>query len=75
MRIVVHARAGAKMEKVEPVGGSEGIFKVWVKEPAVDGKANHAIVKALAMHFKVSVTQVTLTSGATAKIKRFTIET
>lgn len=73
MQIVVHARARAKMEKVEVVTGSVGVFKVWVKEPAVDGKANAAIAKALAAYFKVPRARVVLVSGVSARIKRFNI--
>lgn len=73
MQIVVHARARAKTEKVEAVPGSAGVFKVWVKEPAVDGKANVAIAKALAAYFDVPRARVVLVSGTSARIKRFSI--
>ncbi len=72
MHIVVHARAGAKVERLEKMA-SGNIFKVWVKEPAVDGKANAAIVKALAAHFQVPRASVVLVSGLSARIKRFSI--
>lgn len=72
MQIVVHARARAKVEKVEEVE-SGGVFKVWVKEPAVDGKANVAIAKALAAHFHIPRARVVLVSGVSARIKRFSI--
>lgn len=90
MKIFVRARAGAKMEKVErrdqprllPVGidrvsavEKEKIeFVIWVREPAVGGKANAAIGDALAKYFDVPKSAVTLVFGASSKQKVFEIE-
>ncbi len=84
MKIIVKAKAGAKKESVERVTqatlGFEGgkkemdIYKVSVKEPPVDGKANVAITKALAKYFDVAPSSVSLISGQTSKQKIFEIE-
>ncbi|PJA37619.1 hypothetical protein CO181_02780, partial [candidate division WWE3 bacterium CG_4_9_14_3_um_filter_43_9] len=50
MKIFVKAKPRAKNEKIEKIG--EDCFKVSVKEPPEEGKANQAIVKALAEYFK-----------------------
>ncbi len=49
------------------------VYKVSIKEPPVDGKANEAIVRVLAEYFKVSKSSVRLVSGSTSKQKVFEI--
>ena len=85
MKIFVKAKAGAREEKVEvPAAklwqenkkdgmGEKEWFKVFVKEPPMQGRANTAIAKALAKYFKVSPSQVRLISGASSKQKVFEI--
>lgn len=83
MKILVKARAGAKIQKVERLdqpslnfdNEKQGIptYKVWVKEPAIDGKANRAIERALAKHFDIAPSLVTLVSGQISKQKIFEI--
>lgn len=51
----------------------DGHLTVYVREPAVDGKANAAVLRVLAEHFGVPRSRVELASGATARIKRFRI--
>ncbi len=53
--------------------GADGVLTVYVRERAVDGKANEAVVRVLAQHFDVPRSRVTLASGATSRIKRFRI--
>ena len=79
MRIIVKANVNSKKEYVERMTDGtqsllgepekETIYKVSVREPAVDGKANKAIIRALANHFDVAPTLVTIVSGLTAKTK------
>lgn len=52
---------------------SEGLI-VYVREPAVDFKANAAVVKLLASHFGVSKSAVRLLRGGTAKHKIFEVK-
>jgi uncharacterized protein YggU (UPF0235/DUF167 family) len=83
VKIIVKAKARAKMEKVElltqPTLNFDNakpeldIYKVWVKEPPVGGLANQAIVKALAKHFDIAPSCVVFVSGQTAKQKIFEI--
>jgi uncharacterized protein len=79
MRIFVKAKTGSKEEKVvEPeaklIPDDEPVYTVHVKERPVEGRANDAIVRALAEHFGVTRSAVKLVKGATSKMKMFNIE-
>lgn len=84
MKIIVKAKPGSQEEKVvkitQPSFGfatddkKELVYKVWVKEPPEDGKANEAIIKVLAKHFDVNRLDVKLLLGANSKVKVFDIE-
>ncbi len=49
-------------------------LSVRVSAPPDDGKATKAVAKVLAIHFGVAARDVTLVSGATARLKRFRIK-
>lgn len=51
----------------------DGSLLVYVRQPAVDGKANRAVVELLAEYFGVSKTNVQIISGITSRHKRFKI--
>ncbi|WP_020108723.1 DUF167 family protein [Nocardia sp. 348MFTsu5.1] len=51
-----------------------GALTVFVREPATEGKANAAVAALLAKHFGIAKSRVTLTAGATSRIKRFRID-
>ncbi|CAN3128953.1 DUF167 domain-containing protein [Mycobacterium sp. smrl_JER01] len=53
--------------------GPDGVLTVYVRERAIEGKANAAVIRVLADHFGVPRSDVTLTGGATARLKRFRI--
>lgn len=67
MKIFVKAKPKAKIEKVEKIDNEN--FVVFVKEPPVKGRANQAIIKALAEYFKVPSANVKIVSGHTSKQK------
>ncbi|GIW05288.1 MAG: UPF0235 protein [Dehalococcoidia bacterium] len=67
MRITVRAKPRARQPKVEQ--RDETHFVVAVREPPEDGRANAAIVKALAAHFGVAPAQVTIVAGHAGKTK------
>jgi uncharacterized protein len=71
MEIFVKAKPKSKIEKVEKI--DETHFEVWVKEPPVDGKANFAVMKALANYFKIKMSAVALKSGFTSRNKKFDV--
>ena len=52
-----------------------GSLHVYVNQSPLDGKANKAVLEALAKHFRVSKSKVSLLRGDKSKIKVFSIET
>ena len=79
MKIFVKTKPKAKENKVTPpplklMPDREECYTVSVKEQPVEGRANEAIIKLLAEHFKVSRSRVRLISGATSKRKMFEIK-
>ncbi len=81
MKVFVKAKAGAKEDKIVPpplklikTEGEKEYYVVSVKEPPRQGKANTAIKKLLAEYFKVTLSQVSLLKGESAKIKIFEIK-
>lgn len=53
----------------------DGSLLIYVREPAIDGKANQAVVKLLADYYSVSKSQIKIISGLTSRRKRFLIDT
>ena len=71
MRIQVTARPGSKRASVEMIGPGE--YVVAVKEPPIEGRANQAIIRALAEHLRLPPSRVVLVSGKTGKKKVFEV--
>ncbi len=71
MTIQVVAHPNAKQTKVE--GDLLGTLHVYVNEPPIDGRANAAIINALAKHFNLKRSDVILTSGEKSRNKIFEI--
>jgi len=67
MKIFVQVKPRAKKEKVIKI--SDTNFKVWVKELPEKGRANHAVMKALAGYFGISQSNIQIISGSTSKLK------
>lgn len=59
------------MEKVEKTGDNN--YSVWVRAKPADGKANEAVIKALAEHFGIAKSRIVLLKGQTSKQKIFEI--
>ena len=83
MRIVVTVKTHAKKDEVERIGqlslGFTGtkekiLYKVSVKALPIDGKANEAVIRALAAYFDIPISCIQLISGYTYKQKIFEIE-
>ena len=51
-----------------------GELLVYVREPAIDGRANKAVTELLAKYFEVPKSHVQLVSGHKSKQKRFEIQ-
>lgn len=63
MKIQVKVHAKSKRESVVPQ--PDGSYKVDVKAPPIEGKANEAVCKALAEFFKKPKSSVRVVCGAT----------
>src|SRR3972149_1270861 len=66
MKISVRVKPNMKEEKVEKEGG---IFTVYVKEPAKEGRANKAVVDLLSKYFKIPKSRIVILSGMKSKQK------
>lgn len=71
MHITVTAKPKKKKEYVEST--SPTAYIVSVKEPAQQGRANQAIIKALAQYFHISQSDIVFVSGQTTKLKIFDV--
>ena len=67
MKIFVKAKPGARQERVEKI--NENSFSVFVKERPEKGKANLAVIKALAEFFKIPSSGVRIIKGQKSKNK------
>lgn len=67
MKLFVKVKPSAKEEKLETI--SENQVAIWVKEPPVEGRANEAVIRVLADHFRVPRLSVKIISGRTSKNK------
>lgn len=71
MKISVKVKANSSQERVEKTGDND--YSVWVRAKPTDGKANEAVIKALAGYFDIAKSKVSLVKGQTSKQKIFEI--
>ncbi len=71
MKIFVKAKANSKNENIEKIDDTH--FVISVKEPPIKGRANEAIIKAIAEHFGVNRAEVWLVAGFSSKEKIFEV--
>lgn len=71
--VVVRVKPGSRKGPLVEAD-ADGQLTIYVREPAVDGKANAAVIRVLAEHFDVPRSRATLASGAGARVKRFQID-
>lgn len=72
MRITVSVKPGStKGPLVET--NDDGSLTVFLKQRAVDGAANVALIEVVAKHFKVPKADVEIESGFTSRIKRLSV--
>lgn len=70
-RVAVTVKPGSKGTSVETNAGG---LLIRVRERAVEGAANEACLRALADHFGVAPSRVTLIRGARSRTKLFEID-
>lgn len=71
MKVFVLAKPAAKEEKVEAIDDTH--FRVWVKEPPVKGKANEAVIRAVAGYFEIAPGRVRIVAGHSSRNKMLEI--
>ena len=70
-RLTVHVHVRARTERLEWDGST---LHLWVRDPPADGRANAAVIRAVARWADVAPSQVTIVSGATARHKLVEIQ-
>ncbi|EUA10565.1 hypothetical protein I546_3487 [Mycobacterium kansasii 732] len=70
--LMVKAKPGSRKGPLVEIGPDGGLT-IYVREPAVDGKANDAVARLLATHLGVPRSRVQMVSGATSSHKRFRV--
>jgi uncharacterized protein YggU (UPF0235/DUF167 family) len=70
--VVVRVKPGSRKGPLVEVG-DDGALTLYVRERAVDGKANEAVAKLLATHLSVPPSRLELVSGAASRVKRFRV--
>ena len=70
--VAVKVKPGSRLGPLVEVSPG-GELTIYVREPAVDGKANNAVIQVLAAHLQLPKSRVELVSGATSRFKRFRI--
>jgi len=71
VKITVTVKANSKEEKIEETGPGE--YRLRVKAPPVEGRANEAVIKLLAAHFGVPKSRVEILAGTSSKRKLVSI--
>jgi len=72
--LLVAVQIVPRASKSEIVGEFNGLLRVRVAAPPVEGAANKELVRVLAKRFKVAPSAVTLLSGESSRVKRLRIE-
>jgi uncharacterized protein len=70
--VVVKVKPGSRKGPLVEVG-PDGELTIYVRERAVDGKANDAVTRLLAAHLQLPRSRVELVSGTTSRLKRFRV--
>jgi hypothetical protein len=71
MKVAIIAHPNSKNPRVET--DLLGTMHVYVSAPPLEGKANKAVIEALAEHFKASRRKIILVGGEKSKNKLFEI--
>lgn len=72
MKVIVFAHVNSKKPRIEK--DLFGSLHIYVKEPPLEGKANLAILKALAEYLKLPKSRVVLVKGEKSKQKTFEVK-
>lgn len=73
LRLTLYVQPGAKKTEIAGIHG--GALKIRVAAPAVDGKANAALILFLARYFEIKPADILLKSGEKSRHKIVNIKT
>ena len=71
MIIEVHIQPNSNENEI--VSKENNIFKIKIKAPAIENKANNELIKFLSKEFKVEKSLITIKSGKNSKTKLINI--
>ena len=73
MKISVKIKPNSR-HREEVVVNDDDSLTIYIKAPAIEGRANLAAAKLLAKHYGVAPSKVKLVRGATSKYKVFEVD-
>lgn len=73
MKVAVTVKPGSKKGPLVEQA-NDGSLTVYVRERAIEGAANAAVIKLLAAHYGVAKSRITLVAGGKAKRKLIEVE-
>ncbi|EAZ92145.1 DUF167 domain-containing protein [Crocosphaera chwakensis] len=73
LKLQVKVKPNAKQQKIEEMADNH--FKIAVKSPPTDGKANQELITLLAKHFNVPKSHILIKSGVSSRNKLVEIDT
>ena len=71
-KIKPNSKKGNLIQKSQDENGE--FFEILIREPAIEGKANLAVIELLSKKFDVSKSRVSLKTGAKSRFKIFEID-
>lgn len=72
--VVITVKVVPRASRSEVVGEVDGVLKVRIAAPPVDGAANEELIKVLAKKFGVAKSKVSVVSGLSSRNKRVRVE-
>lgn len=72
MRLRIRVTPSSRRPSIETM--ADGSLKVRVSAPAQGGKANKAVVEALAQHYAIPNSRVRIVAGQTSRLKLIEID-
>ncbi|EMJ98439.1 TIGR00251 family protein [Leptospira sp. B5-022] len=67
--VKIQIRVKPNSKKPSVTKGEDGVWVIAVKEPAIEGKANDAVVRAVAEEFGLAPSKVKILKGEKSKLK------
>jgi uncharacterized protein len=68
IELSIYCQPGAKVSKI--VGTHDGHLKISLQQPAMDNRANEALLQWLSKQLRIPQRQIHLISGQASKVKR-----